>query len=164
MHNAPPAAYPVGRFVWGFVLFVCILAVSAAGLFNWQIQSQPSGAVMWSAWVFWAACAAATAYGGPKQTLSEGHLLWSGEAWLWRSGLGEADLPDEEQVLNLTVGLDLGSSMLLLLRTTHATQLGGGPLYGAWVSAQVMPSKWHGFRCAVYSRPKAIKQSADSAL
>ena len=164
MHNAPPAAYPVGRFVWGFVLFVCILAVSAAGLFNWQIQSQPSGAVMWSAWVFWAACAAATAYGGPKQTLSEGHLLWSGEAWLWRSGLGEADFPDEEQVLNLTVGLDLGSSMLLLLRTTHATHLVGGPLYGAWVSAQVMPSKWHGFRCAVYSRPKAIKQSADSAL
>ena len=164
MHNAPPVAYPVGRFVWGWPLFVGVLVISAAGLLSWQIQSQATGALVWSAWACWVVCASATAYGAPQQTLSEGFLLWNGQAWMWRSRLGAEVLPDEDQGLHLTVGLDLGAAMLVLLRTGHATRRGRGRFFCAWVSAQTMPSKWHGFRCAVYSRPMAVKESNGSAL
>lgn len=159
MHNAPPVAYPVGRFVWGQVLFVGVLLLSAAGLSLWQLHSQVSNALVWGAWVFWAACCAATAYAGPRQTLSDGHLLWSGEAWLWQSALGADELSQDDQGLNLTVGMDFGTGMLVLLQAGHGPSQGHGPWFCAWVSEQAMPSKWHGFRCAVYSRPKAITQS-----
>jgi outer membrane murein-binding lipoprotein Lpp len=43
-------------------------------------------------------------------------------------------------------------------------RLGHGPWFCAWVSDQAMPSKWHGFRCAVYSRPKAIMPSHEGQL
>jgi hypothetical protein len=164
MHNAPPVAYPVGRFVWGTALFFGALLTSAAGLCAWQIQSQASGVLVWVAWLIWAVCGTATAYGAPKQVLSEGHLLWSGEAWMWQSSLGSQDLADEEQGLQLTVGLDWGSGMILLLRTTHEERHASGPWFCVWVTAQAMPSKWHGFRCAVYSRPKAVMQSNGTAL
>jgi hypothetical protein len=164
MHNAPPVAYPVGRFVWGPVLLAAVLLLSAAGLVSWQLQSQASSTLVWSAWIFWAACGAATVYGGPKQTLSEGHLLWSGEAWLWQSVLGEDALSQDDQGLNLAVGMDFGGGMLLLLQAGGELRQGHGPWFCAWVSEQAMPSKWHGFRCAVYSRPKAITPSQEEQL
>jgi hypothetical protein len=164
MHNAPPVAYPVGRFVWGMVLFGGVLLMSAAGLCAWQIQSQASGLLVWCAWVFWAVCGVATAYGAPKQVLSEGHLLWTGDVWMWRSRLGAQQFANEDQDLQLAVGLDWGAGMLLLLRTRDELRDRGGPWFCAWVDAQAMPSKWHGFRCAVYSRPKAVMQSNGSAL
>jgi len=162
MHNAPPVAYPVGRFDWGSVLFVGVLLLSAAGLTAWQLQSQASSSVVWSAWGFWVICAAATAYGGPKQVLSEGHLLWSGEAWLWQTVLDADELSRDDQGLHLTVGMDFGAGMLLLLQAGDERGQGHGPRFCVWVKEKTMPSKWHGFRCAVYSRPKAIKQSENS--
>jgi hypothetical protein len=158
MDNAPPVDYPVGRFIWGSVLFVGVLLTSAAGLATWQLQSQASSAMVWGAWGFWLICALLTAYGGPKQVLSEGHLFWSGEAWLWRAGPIAGVFKEEDQRLNLTVALDFGAGMLILLQACHETSQGRGPLFCAWVNNQTIPSKWHGFRCAVYSRPKAIKQ------
>jgi hypothetical protein len=163
MHNAPPVAYPVGRFAWGRVVFGVALALSAAGLLAWQLQSQNSGALVLSAWVLWLACAAATAYAAPQQVLSDGQLLWNGEAWLWQNG------PDDEAPAGegpagedpgwvLVVGLDAGSSMLLLLQRRQESQQGRGLWFCAWVSEQTMPSKWHGFRCAVYSRQKLAQQ------
>jgi hypothetical protein len=162
MHNAPPVAYPVGRFVWGRVLFVLVFLLSAAGLTSWQWLSQAASTMVWSAWVFWAVCASATAYGGPKQTLSEGHLLWSGEAWLWQSVLGADALSQDDQGLNLAVGMDFGGGMLLLLQAGDEPRQGHGPWFCAWVSERAMPSKWHGFRCAVYSRPKAMTESQEA--
>jgi len=164
MHNAPPVAYPVGRFVWGPVLLAAVFLLSAAGLVSWQFQSQASSTLVWSAWIFWAACGAATVYGGPKQTLSEGHLLWSGEAWLWQSALGEDALSQDDQGLSVAVGMDFGGGMLLLLQAGGELRQGHGPWFCAWVSEQAMPSKWHGFRCAVYSRPKVIRQSQGLTL
>jgi hypothetical protein len=158
MDNAPPVAYPVGRFIWGWLVYVGVLLASAAGLAAWQLQSQASSTMVWGAWVFWLMCALATAYAGPQQVLSEGHLFWSGEAWLWRPGPIADVFKDEDQRWNLTVGLDFGAAMLLLLRAGHAGSQGRGPWFCAWVNEQAMPSKWHGFRCAVYSRPKATMQ------
>jgi hypothetical protein len=159
MHNAPPVAYPVGRFVWGRVLFGGVLLLSAGGLSAWQLQSQVSSAMVWFAWIFWLTCAVATAYGGPKEVLSNGHLFWSGEVWLWQSGLDADAFTKDDQDLNLTVGLDLGASMLILIQAGHETRQRRGPWFFAWVSEQAMPSKWHGFRCAVYSRPKGLTPS-----
>jgi hypothetical protein len=159
MHNAPPVAYPVGRFVWGRVLFGGVLLLSAGGLSAWQLQSQVSSAMVWFAWIFWLTCAVATAYGGPKEVLSNGHLFWSGEVWLWQSGLDADAFTKDDQDLNLTVGLDLGASMLILIQSGHETRQRRGPRFFAWVSEQAMPSKWHGFRCAVYSRPKGLTPS-----
>jgi hypothetical protein len=164
MHNAPPVAYPVGRFVWAWAWFVGVFMVSAAGLLIWQTQSQTTEALVWGAWACWAVCASATAYGVPKQTLSEGHLLWSGQAWLWQSRLGVEDFLDDDQGLDVTVGVDLGDAMLVFLRHCHATPQWRGRMFCAWVSEQSMPSKWHGFRCAVYSRPMAEKLPKGLAL
>ena len=159
MSNAPPVAYPVGRFIWGLVLFVGVLLTSAAGLATWQLQSQASTAMVWGAWVFWLICAVATAHGGPKQVLSGGHLFWSGETWLWRSGSSPDVFNDEDLGFSLSVGLDFGAGMLLLLQACDTGSQSRRPWFCAWVNEQAMPSKWHGFRCAVYSRPKATKQA-----
>lgn len=170
MHNAPPVAYPVGRFVWGRALWVGALLLSAAGLSAWQWLSQSTSAMVWSAWVFGLVCASATAYGAPKQILSNGVLLWSGEAWWWQSGLGGAEHADEGDVegngegWTLSVGLDLGSCMVLMVQRPPDGHRGRGPRMCAWVSEQAMPSKWHAFRCAVYSRPKALKPSHEHRL
>ncbi|PIT72653.1 hypothetical protein [Limnohabitans sp. G3-2] len=164
MHNAPPVAYPVGRFVWGPVLLGGVLFLSAAGLMAWQWQSQASHAMVWGAWIFWAASAAATACAGPRQILSGGDLLWLGETWLWRSAVAADALSEEEQELNVAVGLDWGTGMLLLLQEEPTAQQGRGPWFCAWVSQQTMPSQWHGFRCAVYSRPKPDKPSGLAGL
>ncbi|WP_322992512.1 hypothetical protein [Limnohabitans sp.] len=164
MHNAPPVAYPVGRFVLGRVLLAGVLFLSAAGLMAWQLQSQAPTAMVWGAWIFWVLCAAATAHAGPQQILSQGELLWSGETWLWRSGLGTDAWSTEEQGFNLSVGVDGGTRMLLLLQVGPKAQQGRGQWFCAWVSEQTMPSQWHGFRCAVYSRPMPNKPSGVAGL
>ena len=156
MHNAPPVAYPVGRFVWGMVLFIGVLLASAAGLAIWQWQSQAPSHLVWAAWVFWLICAALATYLGPRQVLSRGHLFWSGETWLWRGVHNAEVFIDEEQGHHLTVACDFGSGMLLLLESCHEATQDRGPVLCAWVTEQSIPSKWHGFRCAVYSRPRAI--------
>jgi hypothetical protein len=158
MHNAPPVAYPVGRFVWGQMLFVVVLLLSAAGLVAWQLQSMASSTMVWSAWIFWLTCAVATAYGGPKQVLSNGNLLWSGETWLWQSALGADELTQDDQDLSLRVGVDFGVGMLILMQIRQDRHQGRRPWFCAWVNEQAMPSKWHGFRCAVYSCPKGTRQ------
>ena len=154
MHNAPPVAYPVGRFVWGRAMLTAVLGLSAAGLIAWQLESQSPRATVWCAWIFWAVCAVVAALLGPRQVMSEGHLLWNGETWVWRRGLGTDALVLEDQVLNLTVGMDFGANMGLLVQADPQAHQGRRPCFCAWVSERSMPSKWHGFRCAVYSRPK----------
>jgi len=80
--------------------------------------------------------------------LSQGRLVWSGEAWSWQPRSGA------QQELQLAVGLDLGDGLLLFLRLHKGPGRGFGPRVCAWVSKAAMPSMWHVFRCAVYSRPK----------
>jgi len=154
MYNAPPVAYPVGRFIWARAVWAGVLLVSATGLTTWQWVSQAPSATAWSAWLFWALCAVVSACVGPRQVISDGHLLWTGEIWVWRSGRGPAALSVEDQGLELTVGMDFGVAILLFLRADPLAHEGRSPRLWAWVSQRSMPSMWHGFRCAVYSRPK----------
>lgn len=163
MHNAPPVVYPVGRFVMGHVAWLGASLLSAMGLLAWQRWSQPSWTVVLWAGMFWTFCVSGAALWLPRQALSGGRLLWTGEGWFWQSD-DDAD-GDGMQALWLTVGWDAGPALLLWARPmgngAAAAPAADGRLLSVWVQRSAMPSKWHGFRCAVYSRPK-IPQSADA--
>lgn len=151
MHNAPPVVYPVGRFAVGRFLFVAVVVLSALGLLSWQMQSQATGPKLWAAWGFWVACAGATVLWAPRQTLTDGRMGWSGEAWFWQAHGASAE---QAQTVVVSVGLDTGQALLLWVRKVDEQGSAQGHLQCAWLQAGAMPSKWHGFRCAVYSRPK----------
>ena len=151
MHTAPPVVYPVGRFVWGRLLFVAVCVFSAVGLFSWQLQTLATGTNLWAAWLFWVVCALSVALWAPRQTLTGGRLGWSGEAWFWQA---HADSAEQSQAVAVSVGLDTGQGLLLWLQPLNEEGGAHGRLLCAWLQASAMPSKWHGFRCAVYSRPK----------
>jgi hypothetical protein len=78
-------------------------------------------------------------------------LGWSGEAWFWQAN---ADSAEQAQPVAVSLGLDTGQGLLLWVRTVDEQGRAQGLLQSAWLQAGAMPSKWHGFRCAVYSRPK----------
>ena len=151
MHNAPPVVYPVGLFVWGRLLFVAVCVFSAVGLFSWQWQTLTTEPELWAAWLLWVVCALSAALWAPRQTLTGGRLGWSGEAWFWQA---HADSVEQSQAVAVSVGLDTGQGLLLWLQPLNEEGRAQGRLLCAWLQARAMPSKWHGFRCAVYSRPK----------
>jgi hypothetical protein len=150
MHNAPPVVYPVGRFVVGRWWLVALCLLSAAGLIVWQIQSQVTSFTWWAAWICWGGCGVSAAIWIPRQALTEGRLGWSGESWFW-----QADDASDQPFLdvNISVSLDTGQGLLLWVQPLDEQGKAQGRLRSAWLQAGAMPSKWHGFRCAVYSRP-----------
>ena len=151
MHNAPPVVYPVGRFVWGRWLLVALCVLSAAGLIAWHMLSLATGPQLWAAGVVWTAGVLSAALWAPRQTLTGGRLGWSGESWFWQAN---ADSGDHVQSVCVSVGLDTDAGLLLWVQPLDDQGKAQGRLLCAWLQAGVMPSKWHGFRCAVYSRPK----------
>lgn len=134
--------------------------LSALGLVAWQIQAQASGTWVLMAWFFGALCLAGVAYGVPRQALVDGRLFWSGEAWFWESAAARsADVCPESVLVSLSVALDSGSGLLLWVCLPKGPGQGLGQWASAWTQESAMPSKWHGFRCAVYSRPKTLRTS-----
>jgi DNA-binding transcriptional LysR family regulator len=73
-------------------------------------------------------------------------------------------LSAQAQTVRLTVGLDTGPGLLLWIQSVDEQGRVMGPLTSAWLQADAMPSKWHGFRCAVYSRPKVHGAKKDPSL
>jgi hypothetical protein len=104
----------------------------------------------------WASCALSAALWAPRQALTLGRLGWSGDAWFWQA---DADTFDQAQAVAVSVGLDTGQGLLLWVQPLDAQGRAQGRRASAWVQAGAMPSKWHGFRCAVYSRPKTVSLS-----
>jgi hypothetical protein len=162
MHNAPPVVFPVGRFVWGLLVMAGLTTVGALGLAWWQWLSGLTWRVTGWAWGAWGLCVVLAFAWRAAQTLGSGRLFWTGEAWLWQGMQNEA--PDaalqrsmESCLVGVTVLLDLGGLMLLAVQPLDETGQRAGRLCHAWVHRAAMPSKWHGFRCAVYSRPKAMR-------
>lgn len=150
MHNAPPVVYPVGRFALGRLLYMVVCMLSAVGLLRWQTLTLASGSTLWGAWCLWSVCALSVALWAPRQALKGGRLGWSGETWFWQAG---ADSAEQAQPVAVSLGLDTGQGLLLWVRTVDERGRAQGLLRSAWLDAGEMPSKWHGFRCAVYSRP-----------
>ena len=156
MHNAPPVVYPVGRFVWGRWLLVALCMLSAAGIIAWQMLSLTTGPKLWAACFFWTACALSAALWAPRQALSGGRLGWSGESWFWQAD----EHPDGHvQRVAVSVSLDTETRLLLWVQPLDEQGKAQGRLMCAWLQASAMPSKWHGFRCAAYSRPKTAALS-----
>jgi hypothetical protein len=151
MHNAPPVVYPVGRFVWGRVALLAVCGLSAVGMLSWQSQTLAAGPTLWGAWCLWGVCALSAAHWAPRQALKGGRLGWSGEAWFWQVN---ADSAEQARPVAVSLGLDTGQGLLLWVRTVDEQGRAQGQLRSAWLDAGAMPSKWHGIRCAVYSRPK----------
>lgn len=146
MFNAPPVAFPVGRFVGVRAAWLLLVLLSAGGLLAWSQLAQVSTALVMAAWSLWGLCGVGAAVAGTRQTLSDGQLLWDGQSWSWQPRLGQGF------ELQLTVGLDLGHGLLLFARRNQGPAQGLGHRVCAWVSQSAMPSNWHGFRCAVYCR------------
>jgi hypothetical protein len=151
MVNAPPVVYPVGRFAVGRILLVAVCGLSAVGMVSWQMQTLVSGPKLWAGWLIWVICALSAALWAPRQALTHGRLGWSGEAWFWQA---DADTVDSTQAIAISVGLDTGQGLLLWVQSLDERGRAQGLRASAWLQSGAMPSKWHGFRCAVYSRPK----------
>jgi len=156
MNNAPPVVYPVGRFAAGRILLVAVCGLSAVGMVSWQIQTRVTGPTLWAGWLMWATCALSAALWAPRQALTQGRLGWSGDVWFWQA---DADTFDQAQAVAISVGLDTGQGLLLWVQPLDEQGRAKGRRASAWVQAGAMPSKWHGFRCAVYSRPKTVALS-----
>ena len=147
MHNAPPVVFPVGRFVWGHVVLFSMAMYGAVGLLMWQVQAQVSSSLWWGAWFFWCVCVVAALWWAPRQILSGGHLCWSGESWFWQASDGQ------QQGLEVTVCVDWDARLWLAVQRLDESGKPNDITAYVWVQERAMPSKWHGFRCAVYSRP-----------
>lgn len=162
MNNAPPVAFPVGRFFGGRVGLCAVACVGAVGLAVWQSSAQVSSIMVLWAWLFWALCVGVAALAMPWHSLQLGHLFWSGEGWFWQTpqGADYAQESQDAQEAQVSVGLDWGSGLLLWVRLHSGKGAADGPLCCAFVQAAAMPSKWHAFRCAVYSRTKHDSQVA----
>ena len=158
MHNAPPVAFPVGRFVWGRALWLGTAALSALGLISWQVWAQVAGFQVLMAWGFWVFCVVTAGWWGQRQTLAGGRLLWSGQSWFWQR---DEDSALDAQAVSVSVGLDVGIGLLLWVQQLDEQGHACGQLVCAWLQAHTMPSKWHGFRCAVYSRPESNPLTQD---
>lgn len=155
MSNAPPVAFPVGRFVGARAAWLLLVLLSAGGLLAWSQLAQVSTALVMAAWSLWGLCGVGAWLGGKRQTLSDGQLRWDGQSWFWQPRLGQGF------EIQLTVGLDLGQGLLLWARRDLGPAQGLGLRVCAWVSQSAMPSNWHGFRCAVYCRHAGPDPSAE---
>ena len=147
MHNAPPVVYPVGRFVWGPRMTGFLAALSAVALWAWRELSENAGLLQCLALMCWGASVFAAMVLAKRECLSEGQLVWDGEAWHWQ------DRQQHEHPVHVHVLLDTGHSLFVVCQGLKGPV--DAPLRRrfAWLHRAAMPLSWHGFRCAVYSRP-----------
>ena len=150
MRNAPPVVFPVGFFV-GVPLSVMALALlSALVLTIWLSQAGADPVVQMFACSVWGLTVMLTLWWRRHEWLDRGQLCWTGQEWLWTDAHGH------EQQLSVHVQIDAVRGMLLRLQFKPADQRRFGVTTlarWAWLRKRDMPSHWHGFRCAVYSRP-----------
>lgn len=147
MYNAPPVVYPVGRFVWGSWLMGGLALLGFVSLAFWQVLVLPGWPQSLVAWLVWSASVAGAVGYWPQERSPQGSLIWSGEDWLWRDE-GGAERPVRVRVL-----LDAGRLMGLVYEVRDAINATRKPARFAVLHQTTIPSSWHGFRCAVYSRP-----------
>jgi hypothetical protein len=150
MQNAPPVAYPVGRFSWNaqFALLVQAL-IGVAGVLSvsvvWPAEHGPVlSALLGGGWIvwLWAACR-------QEACSPVGTLRWDAGAMgaEWNPGAGgwwwqEDGCPQAVPVARLGCRLDWGAGMLV-----HG-QVGGRTRW-FWLSATLAESRWGELRRAV---------------
>ena len=150
MQNAPPVVYPVGRFAWGLRL-ACVLAFLTAGVLVLCLWWASATLCAWLAAV-WGLAAIGALQAGRREWVQQGELAWDGERW---HGLGFCG---HDAPIQLSLTLDVGRCMLVSW-PARSDEPGWPRTQHAWLCAVDMPSRWHGFRCAVYSRRAAGGQA-----
>lgn len=147
MQNAPLVQFPVGRFAWG-VWAGALLGIAAVlltgGLFYLDHIS-PGWAVLSLALVCLAA--ALWMHSGIRRT-GPFWLVWDGQGWqCWQDEEGQ----EAFSVGSLSVQVDF--QQVLLLHLTCNSSASTRPFQKwLWLYKGFAPAKWHGLRCAVYSR------------
>ena len=155
MHNAPPVVFPVGRFVWGHRIFWLLALAGGVGLLIWQVGSQAATVQVMLAWCVWCLSLVVAWRCWVHECSDSGHLSWDGESWQWIDATGRA------KTVAVQVLLDMGHAICLRYEvSTGLSQEASRPQW-AMLQEAAMPSSWHGFRCAVYSRPMEASMSAD---
>ncbi len=155
MRNAPPVVFPVGRFVWGCRIFWLLALAGGVGLLTWQVRSRVVMVEVMLAWCVWGLSLAIACRRLVDECSDSGHLSWDGESWQWCDAAGHV------QKVDVQVLLDVGHA--ICLRYEGSKLLAQAPCRAQWAMLQeaAMPSSWHGFRCAVYSRPMEASMPAD---
>ena len=141
MHHAPSVSYPVGRCVWGRLLWLGPGAVGAIAWAAWGWVGAP-----WAVWSFmgvglWLAHLAA--WRALRQ--QRGTLHWNALGGCWSHE--DAVKADEGQVKAV---LDLQNA--LLLRWQPLTYAGLPASRWLWLARESQPSQWLALRRAVFAR------------
>jgi hypothetical protein len=145
MHNAPSVVYPVGRFVWASCLVIALAAsVSCTVALCYGLAGGSFASMYWMA-LLCALTALCSACCLLIEWLHEGALVWDGGTWHCQA---ESVL---EGPVQLNLVFDGGRYMLVSLQPLGLHGRHGLTRY-ACLRRSDMPSRWHGFRCAVYSR------------
>jgi hypothetical protein len=147
MHNAPPVFYPVGRFVWGLRLNGLLALLAAVALWAWQGVSESSNTQSVAAALCWLLSVSAAIVLAQGEFLHDGQLVWDGQAWCWQDSMHH-DHPVDVQVL-----LDVGGALFMACQGCNGHSGEHRRRQFALLVRTTMPLSWHGFRCAVYSRP-----------
>jgi hypothetical protein len=148
MHNAPPVVFPVGRFVWGRRLAAGLAALVALALAVGCWQSGASTLTLFWAVLAWSAVAVCSAFWVSREWLQNGALAWDGECW------HAQQLPARDGPVHLNLMLDGGRFIWVSLTSRDVSARWMLTRHACLYQAD-MPSCWHGFRCAVYSRQTA---------
>jgi hypothetical protein len=139
--GAPSVDYPVGRFFWSAWLalgfsFLSALALALNYWFGW-IEG-------WRfAWLcgVWFLLTLYSAFSF-KHLSPKAWLCWTGQAWEIQFLFAAPS-----QVAHaISVHLDFQNYFLVSLSNPNSAR------QWFWVSRKAFPERWHGFRCAVYSR------------
>jgi hypothetical protein len=156
--NAPSVDYPVGRFFMGKRLFA-ILSIATGLALWWGVPA--GGLTGWRAGlllVCWLSVLLGSLF-ALRQTQQKCWLSWNGHRWCVLAVMPEADregsflgLSDRsletkfQEGANLKVHLDWQNYLYISLTTLK------GDSEWFWLTRATFPERWHGFRCAVYSR------------
>jgi hypothetical protein len=146
--NAPSVDFPVGRFFMG-VWFVIGLSVTTFAAFTL--------AILWGDFEGWRYMLLLSAWGvasvGAISALWQGQpkcwLSWSGNEWQVLSLLTAESRTPSMADCAMTVHLDLQKYLIVSVFNR------AGFRQWFWVAQNSFPDRWHGFRCAVYSRSES---------
>jgi len=143
--SAPSVDFPVGRFFMGVYTVMALSFVTACALTYSYLFGDFHG---WRAnlllfvWLF-ASCLSMWAV---RHGQSACCLSWNGDAWHELPINSPTFSPENVLDCDVTVHLDVQRYMLVSLYNLN------GFRKWFWVSRDSFPERWHGFRCAVYSR------------
>jgi hypothetical protein len=156
--NAPSVDYPVGRFLLG-KRKLALLAVLAASAIVWFVFFE--GLTGWRAGL-WLGCCVLVFLSSLltwRQAQEKCWLSWNGDAWrvldttpnvamvgAGRQLSGTTLESQFQEGAALTVHLDWQNYLYVSLTTPSQSKA------WFWLEKASFPERWHGFRCAVYSR------------